>query len=882
MRFAALLALAVLLGSPSALSQAPSFADAVSMLEERAPDIGLAAADLEDLVLLNSYRSSHNGVTHMYVQQRFEGIPIYNAIASLSFLPDGRPLATPHRFVADLAANVESSALALEAAEAALAAATSLDLVPEEAFYVIEARRDGGVDVVLNPAGIAEEQIPATLSYFLTESGALRLAWIVGIYELGGDHYWNVKVDAATGQVLDTVDLVVHDHFEVIEDDADLGSTHAPVILGEPVVDTRGLVVEAAPAGSAVTGSAAPASGLYRVYALPYESPSHAGNPLEDLRALAGAPFSPGASPLGWHNDGTTSHTVTRGNNVHAYTDTSASNSPDPGGEAEGGLGLNFDFALDLSQNPASYRDAAVTNLFYWNNVAHDLLYQYGFDEPAGNFQQNNFGNGGLGGDYVRAEAQDGSGQNNANFFTPTDGNRPRMQMFVWNARPTLVVTSPPEIAGQYVAGPAAFGPPIPASGLTGTVAQAVDNAGLTTACQPITENAAAIAGKVALIDRGVCPFVDKVNHAQSAGAIAVLMVNTGDGVITMGGTDPGITIPSLMVSLGDGNAIRARLNDGVNVSVSSAADRDSDFDNGVIVHEYVHGLTNRLTGGPAVATCLNNQEQAGEGWSDWYALMMTGANVDDRGIATYLRFEPTTGRGIRPARYSTSLALNPYTYADIPDLSVPHGVGFVFASMLWEMTQALIAEYGYDPDKYGGSGGNNLALQLVTDGLKLQPCSPGFVDSRDAILAADLALTQGANQCLIWEAFAKRGLGVSADQGLPTSVNDGTAAFDVPTACLNVSTDDGVQPDILALEAVYPNPTVASANIRFALPVSGDVALEVIDMLGRRVALLIDDLLPAGVHEATWTTSGIGSGSYIVRLRAGRDHLTQRVTVIR
>jgi len=63
----------------------------------------------------------------------------------------------------------------------------------------------------------------------------------------------------------------------------------------------------------------------------------------------------------------------------------------------------------------------------------HDLFWQYGFNEPSGNFQENNFGHGGLGNDAVQANAQDGSGYNNANFATPADGQRPRMRMYVWN-----------------------------------------------------------------------------------------------------------------------------------------------------------------------------------------------------------------------------------------------------------------------------------------------------------------------------------------------------------------------------------------------------------------------------------------------------------------
>src|SRR5690606_33423867 len=98
--------------------------------------------------------------------------------------------------------------------------------------------------------------------------------------------------------------------------------------------------------------------------------------------------------------------------------------------------------------------------------------------------------------------------------------------------------------------------------------------------------------------------------------------------------------------------------------------------------------------------------------------------------------------------------------------LTRPHGIGFVWSTMLWDLTWALIDEYGFDPDIYEGTGGNNIALQLVVDALKLQPCSPGFVDGRDAILQADVLANDGVNRCLIWSVFADRGLGLSASQG--------------------------------------------------------------------------------------------------------------------
>merc|ERR1712127_414921 len=90
-----------------------------------------------------------------------------------------------------------------------------------------------------------------------------------------------------------------------------------------------------------------------------------------------------------------------------------------------------------------------------------ELIFEFGFDEASGNFQQNNYGNGGNGNDFVYADAQDGSGTNNANFATPGDGGKPRMQMFLWDGAvtsgPLLTINDGP-LAGDYEGVPAAFG----------------------------------------------------------------------------------------------------------------------------------------------------------------------------------------------------------------------------------------------------------------------------------------------------------------------------------------------------------------------------------------------------------------------------------------
>lgn len=101
-------------------------------------------------------------------------------------------------------------------------------------------------------------------------------------------------------------------------------------------------------------------------------------------------------APGGFAPDGAAGpeFTITHGNNVHAYLDQDANNQPDAGADVDGGAGLTFGIAADLSEHAQNYRDAVVTNLFYWNNIFHDVMWRYGFDEASGNFQASNYGRG--------------------------------------------------------------------------------------------------------------------------------------------------------------------------------------------------------------------------------------------------------------------------------------------------------------------------------------------------------------------------------------------------------------------------------------------------------------------------------------------------------
>ncbi|GJN91527.1 hypothetical protein Rhopal_004550-T1 [Rhodotorula paludigena] len=377
------------------------------------------------------------------------------------------------------------------------------------------------------------------------------------------------------------------------------------------------------------------------------------------------------ASPAGWHtvpgsgefgaSTRDTFYYETRGNNVLAQDNPSGGNSMN-GFRANGGKDMRFQFGIHMTKpgtplDPATYINASVTELFYTNNEYHDLLYRYGFDEESGNFQEHNFGRGGRGGDAVQANAQDGSGYNNANL------------------------------------------------------------------------------------------------------------------------------------------------------------ERDGDFEAGIVIHEYSHGLSTRLTGGPANSGCLGWGEAGGmgEGWGDALATLI---RMHDANITTFSMGEWASGRagGIRNYPYSRSKKVNPSTYSilDKGGYWGVHAIGEVWAEMLFDVTEALMDVYGFHPtlfpppvngtDSTGyynqeilaktgkkvPAHGNTLAVQLIVDGMKLQPCRPSFADARDAILTADHALTGGANYCTIYSAFANRGLGPRAELvgGTPWGGGRHEEDFEVPKRC--------------------------------------------------------------------------------------------------
>ncbi|MDQ2752948.1 MAG: M36 family metallopeptidase, partial [Bacteroidota bacterium] len=578
----------------TAFSQSPDEASEKNKITLSANRIGLSASAIQDAIILKNYTDNSTGIQHLYLQQTYKGIPVYNSIKTLAF-KGNQLLYSSGGFVLKIKENFVDEKPVVQPVEAIGKAALHLHLpFAKEGFSFVR-------NETINHTGkqffsaqkIAKRNIETGLYWAPDSVGKWHLAWNVSIDVANSPDWWNVRVDATTGVVIGK------NNFTVYERNNDENKPSNQFV---------------APPNGATNAS-------YNVIPFPAENKNIANfstvtNPWE----AAGANNM--ATTLGWNYDGTTTYNISRGNNVFAYDDSANKNAPGSVATSVTALpDLSFSFAPDFTQNTSLSvnKSAAITNLFYWNNLMHDAMYQYGFDEPAGNFQTNNLGRGGLGNDLVLAESHDGSGLNNANFSTPDDGSSGRMQMYLWNAvkLPSFVVKIPSFIAGSDSCTESGFSPKnklIAVGPVSGAIVLYNTD---TLACSDTL--ATNLKGKIALIYRGNCTFTQKVKNAQNAGAIAVVMVNTqGTSLLTMGGTDTSIVIPAILISYTDGIAISNALKNGnaVTATLTGTPLLDGDFDDGIICHEYGHGVTHRLTG--ANASCMSNTERPDEGWSDY------------------------------------------------------------------------------------------------------------------------------------------------------------------------------------------------------------------------------------------------------------------------
>lgn len=179
---------------------------------------------------------------------------------------------------------------------------------------------------------------------------------------------------------------------------------------------------------------------------------------------------------------------------------------------------------------------------------------------------------------------------------------------------------------------------------------------------------------------------------------------------------------------------------------------RDAAFANGIIIHEFTHGLTNRLTGG-GTASCLQSLEAKGlgEGWSDAVADWAFQTSAPIQAFSAGVWVTGNTGRWYP----------NSTTYSSLKTLTEVHKIGAVWANILHHVNAALVDKYGFsatamtNPD---GSEGNITFFHLLIDALALQPVNPTFAFARQAWIQADANRYNGANEEILWSTFANLG----------------------------------------------------------------------------------------------------------------------------
>jgi hypothetical protein len=485
--------------------------------------------------------------------------------------------------------------------------------------------------------------------------------------------------------------------------------------------------------------------------------------------------------------------TTTDGNNVKAYVDAIA-----PDGFTNGDIipeltsANTFDYKYDtgLVENSVQNRKAATVNLFYLNNYLHNDFYDHGFDEASGNAQNDNYERGGEEGDALNAEVQDNSGFNNANMSTPADGASPRMQMYLFDSKDAIdgvdfgfEVTSHSNVSLGGLLGLAgeakrsSFGQG--QFNLNGDLVRIDDGMNVITNGCEAAVNGDALAGKIAIIDRGACNFTVKVKNAQDVGAIAVIVVNNVDDGTnpSMGGSDDTVTIPNMGINFSMGAAIYDILAKGETVTINMFNNKPykgSSFDNGIVAHEWGHYISNRLVGNGS--GLVNNQGRSmGEGWGDFHALLLL-SEADDAMIAGNEMFGTAYSAtsyvanfqtGIRNYPYSTDMEINPLTFENViagngsfkmQDGSAEvHDAGEPWAAMLWDSYVSLIND-----ERHTFAEAQSLMKGYLVAGYKMTPVSPTYTEARDAILAAAYA-NDTADYDLILAAFARRGMGAGA-----------------------------------------------------------------------------------------------------------------------
>ena len=623
--------------------------------------IGVSNEQINNLKTTADYTNPDGNLSFVHFEQFINDIPVFRGEVKAGFTKNGEII----RVINNLAPALDYGSLSTDFGDPLQAVKYAAGHIKKDLSEMDLTRNESVSDDLKAVFGTGDSATVAEKMYFPTEPGVAIPAWRVLIWNPIDAYY--VIVDAHSGTML---------WRKNITNDQTQAATYSVYVNPNAMINV---------ADSPFPISPGPESPLLQTQG--------AGISRTTITRVGNEPPYT-FNNKGWITDG---GDRTDGNNVQAGLDRVSPDGIENNGEA---ISASRNFVYEYTPgNPntdsgdapvispqtypgTAFQQGAVTQLFWVTNWYHDELYRLGFTEPARNFQHDNFGRGGLGNDRIRAEAQDYASTNNANFSTPADGSRGRMQMFIWT------------------------------------------------------------------------------------------------------GPNP---------------------------------DFDGDLDAEVIIHELTHGLSNRLHGNSSGLT-TNMAAGMGEGWGDFYAHSLLSEPTDPiEGIYTvgaYVTYLGTTNfrgnayYGIR--RFPKAVMSftggpnnrphNPLTFADADSTQFDisdgafnrgpfgsstvdqvHNLGEIWSSTLWEVRAKYVARLGWEV-------GNRRVLQYVTDGMKLAPLAPTFLQERDAIIAAaqaSLPAPQASEDVAdLWAGFAIRGMGASA---AVTNIGSGgnntrvVEAFDLP-----------------------------------------------------------------------------------------------------
>jgi hypothetical protein len=462
--------------------------------------------------------------------------------------------------------------------------------------------------------------------------------------------------------------------------------------------------------------------------------------------------------------------TETVGNNTDTYVDLYMPEGLSPGDfRASTTAPGVFDRTYDPAQSPLASQDqqmAVITQLFFIVNWLHDFWYDAGFVETAGNAQMSNYGRGGLEGDPLIAEAQDGGGakMNNAQLVIMPDGISPRLSVFLWSAPDQRSIASGAQIDETNVAnfGPTAFD-------ASGSLVVAAD------ACSALGP----VAGQIVLVSASTCTAKTQVLNAQAAGAAGVIVADSAFAwTAPRLADDPTITTPitigALAITQSEGAALAAASGT-VTLHRAQGPLLDGSLDIQLVAHEFGHYLHQRLSPGCGNPACLSMSE----GWGDFDALMTTVRAGDDlHGAYPMFAYsaQAWTGDGfyfgLRRVAYSVNPALDALTFRNMrsaepfpttqpfvpnaADNSELHNAGEVWCTALWEAYVAL-QEAGTSFDAV-----HQKVARYVVAGLAMVPPDATPTETRDALIAAADANSHD-DATVLAAAFARRGFGSCA-----------------------------------------------------------------------------------------------------------------------